>query len=100
MEPITPAQARKEADNREFPDFVIEAFNECIKEAAIRGTSTVMQEDVVMRMMSLNPELQREDIFAKLYLNVEKYYERAGWKVRYFKPPYWQDWKAYWEFNQ
>lgn len=99
MDAITPAKALELHENREFPDFVIEAFNELIQGVPFRPVIRIEQEDVIMRMMSLNPEITRQEIFDKHYLDVENYYKRAGWKVQYFKPAYFEDWKAYWEFR-
>lgn len=99
MKAITPTEATRIVEWREFPDFVVEAFNSCIKDALLRGLHEVNQEEVIMRMMSLNPELKRQEIFDKHYLDVENYYQRAGWTVQYHKPAYWEAWEPYWEFK-
>lgn len=36
MEPITKAQVQENLKQRIFPDFIIQAFNECITEASIK----------------------------------------------------------------
>lgn len=100
MKAITPAEAHMSAEWREFPDFVVDAFNGCIQDSHSQGTVQVMQEEVIMRMMSLNPELKRQEIFDKHYLDVENLYRRAGWTVTYIKPAYSDpNPEAYWEFK-
>lgn len=99
MKAITPLEAGLAKANRQFPDFVVDAFNQCILAAMLKGSTEVEQEEVIMRMMSLNPELKRQEIFDEHYLDVEDYYRSAGWKVMYHKPAYYEDWKAFWEFK-
>lgn len=99
MKALTPSEAAVAKAQREFPDFVVDAFNQCILASILNGTYEVEQEEVIMRMMSLNPQLSREEIFDKHYLDVEDYYRSAGWEVVYHKPAYYEEWKAYWEFK-
>lgn len=99
MDALTPAAAHEAYLNRDFPDFVVEAFNELIKQGHDRPVIRIEQEDAIMRIMSLNPEVTREEIFDNHWLDVENYYRRAGWRVTFFKPAYYDDWKAHWEFT-
>lgn len=99
MKAITPIEAAVAKAQREFPDFVIDAFNQCILAAMLDGKDEVEQEEVIMRMLSLNPELKRQEIFDNHFLDVEDYYRSAGWKVVYYKPAYYEEWKAFWEFK-
>lgn len=89
MKPITPAEAEQHVQTS-IPDAVFEAFNELIAENYIWGESKVKLHDVVSRMMSKG--IDRDEANRKGYLNVEPYYEKAGWKVIYDKPGYNEQW--------
>ena len=87
--PITKEQAQEKVDDRIFPDFVIQAFNECISEAKIKKTSYVYQKDVVDKILTLAPKgTKRNTIFDEHWLDVENHYRKAGWKVEFYKPHY------------
>lgn len=87
MEPITKAQVQEKLNERVFPDFVIQAFNECITEASIKKSSTVLQKDVLKRIKDLSGKDSRE-VLDNNWLDVEKHYRKSGWKVSYDKPAY------------
>ncbi len=91
--PITP----KEAVNlgNDFPYEVIEAFNELI----VEGRGTVRQSAVVDRIMAKMPDIRRETIFKKGWLNIEGVYTKAGWTVEYDKPGYNEFYEAHWMFT-
>lgn len=98
MEPITKAQVQEKLDERVFPDFIIQAFNECITEAKIKKRDTVYQKDVLKRIKELSGKGSTE-VFANNWLDVEKYYEKAGWKVAYHKPAYNESGDSYFIFS-
>ena len=98
MKAITKAQVNEAVGNREFPDFVIEAFNECIVEAKMKGTTTVYQDDVVERIL-VKTDTTRQAVYDNHWLDVEDYYRKAGWTVIYDKPAYNETYKANWTFK-
>ncbi len=98
MKPITKEEATIQLDNRVFPDFVIQAFNECISESQIKRTKVVTQENVIDRIIKLG-NVTKKDVFENHWLDVEEHYRKAGWKVRYDRPGFNEDYKAYFEFS-
>lgn len=98
MKPISKADVENALDDREFPDFVIQAFNECIMEARIKNSKNVMQDDVVKRIVKLG-NVSRNSIFENHWLDVERYYRKAGWTVHYDKPGFNESYEAYYTFS-
>lgn len=60
----------------------IQAVNELLSEKYDgRSSVTLKQDAIIARIQFINPELNREQIFANGMLNIESHYESAGWKV-------------------
>lgn len=98
--PITKEQVQEKVDNRVFPTFVIDAFNECISESKIKKSDVVKQKDVINKILSLAPKgTTQQKVIDEHWLDVEKHYERAGWKVSYFSPDRGDSFDAYFEFK-
>lgn len=101
IKPITPAEAVNHQDSR-IPDFVIETVNELIKNKMVRGTCTFTQDDIINAICAsknlpdiprptgtdVNYDHIRGAIFSNHWLDFEKMYRDAGWKVTYDKPHY------------
>lgn len=103
VKPITPQEASVRFVDS-LPDFVIEAFNELISEKiGSSSTCTILQDDIVDRIIKkaaeVGLELERQTIFNKNYLDVEKAYEAVGWHVRYDKPGYGESYEAFFKFS-
>ena len=77
MKPITKANVEQALDDREFPDFVIQAFNECIVESRINHSNKVTQNDAVERIMKLG-NVSRNEVFENKWLDVERYYRKLA----------------------
>jgi hypothetical protein len=99
MQAITKEQLNEAIESREFPDYIIQAFNECIRESRIKHTNRVGQNQVMDRILELNPNTNRREVFATNLLDVEDYYRKAGWTVEYHKPPYYDDSEPYFIFK-
>lgn len=68
----------------DIPGYVYDAFNACIARGFDGCLARVLQKDVVAEILRLGPdELERPDIFARGYLEIEKSYEARGWSVWY-----------------
>lgn len=93
--PIKPS----EIVGKHIPDAVIEVFNELISENYIGGHATVMQDDVVSRVAE-KMNVTRSHIFQKGWLNIEKLFTKAGWKVTYDKPAYNETYDANFKFSK
>jgi hypothetical protein len=85
---ITPQEAKLKRFEA-FPDFVLGGFNITIMHNLHNGKSTFTQNEVIDNILTNAPSnITRQTIFHNNWLNVEEYYEAAGWKVRYDKPDY------------
>jgi hypothetical protein len=107
VKPITPNEASK-AKATSIPDEVFEAFNELIAEKLDGNSATVLQKDVVARIIlkirhndrSRSENAIRNQIYEYGWLDVEPAYRRAGWKVEYDKPGYCETYEASFEFRK
>lgn len=99
IQPITKQQAKEQKAARVFPDFVIQAFNECIAESQLKNSRTVLQKDVVKRIMKLGKIRNSQKIFDEHWLDVEDHYRKAGWTVKFDKPAYNESYEASFEFS-
>lgn len=82
----------------ELPDAVFEAFNEMIV-AKLRGLTAVFgQDDVIDRIRTRLPDVTRQQIFDRGWLDVEAHYSAAGWDVAYEKPGIGDDFQAHFTF--
>lgn len=98
IRPIRPEEVTDQK-KEQFPDEVIQAFNELIAEKAADGFSKVLVKDVVARMVAKG--LKRKDINKKGWLNVEDIFRQAGWKVMSDSPVGWggESFEAYYMFE-
>lgn len=98
LKPITREEVNTVVAKREFPDFVIQAFNECILEAKLKGSTTVKQDDVMRKIVAASEET-RSTIYGNHWLDVEEHYRSAGWTVTYNKPAYNEFYESYFTFK-
>lgn len=109
MKPISPSDIA--ATKREvFPPYVIQAFNELIAKDFVGNRATVKQDDVIAKIIELNPDLKEIDdasnynarrrILNNGWLNVEEIYRAEGWRVKYDKPGYNESYGAYFIFEK
>jgi hypothetical protein len=78
--PITPDEAAKIVA---IPDVVFEVFNRLITEKFDGQCARILQADVLGAIRQ-----HTGDAVSMNWLNVERFYEAAGWKVEYSKPDY------------
>lgn len=96
---LTKQQAKENLADRVFPDFVIQAFNECIAESQVNRSGIVLQKDVVKRIMKLGNVRNSQKVFDEHWLDVEDHYRKAGWTVKFDKPAYNESYEARFEFS-
>lgn len=95
----SPAQARDQARKlKRFPPEVIEAFNELIAEN-LNGLSSKFTQDAVVSRIMLKLDIPRAKIFNNKWLDIERTFEKAGWKVIYDKPGFCETYDASFEFR-
>lgn len=80
-----------------IPDEAILAFNEII--AAGGGVYVIIPQREVVALM-VEKGLNREDIYARGWLNVEPLYRAKGWKVTFDKPGYNEFYEAHFIFSR
>lgn len=81
-----------------IPPVVIAIFNKMIVENFDEGQAILYQDEVVTNILT-KIEVDRDTVFDKGWLNIEKIYEKAGWKVIYDKPPYNESYRAHFVFR-
>lgn len=103
--PLSPNDFKKAKAEREFPPYVIEAFNNIItRNIGESGLAEVIQDDVILEIQNCayhkhGVELTRHQIFDQHLLDVEEVYRAQGWKVEYDKPAYNESYSAYFTFQ-
>lgn len=85
MPPITPEEAQE--PRPDIPEYVFDAFNELIVKNLTGKRSVVMQDEVADLAARLG-DVSKSYLYDEKYLDVERHYEQAGWKVVYDKPAY------------
>lgn len=96
---ISKEEALQKVKERVFPDYIMQAFNECIVEAKIKKSDNVLKDDVINRILELNPEMKRQTLIDEHLLDVEDAYRQAGWKVEYCNPSRGENFGAYFSFR-
>ena len=90
VKPITPNEIKKKV--KEFPDFVIEAFNYSIQEKWNGTYARVDQNEAIDNILKFaskeGEEIKRGDIFKNHWLDIEDTYRQQGWNVTFAKQPY------------
>lgn len=108
INPITPKDITAEK-SKHIPDFVINSFNKLIALNYCDGYSKVYQKDLIDEIIKQSKvNVENDDAIKQLkravydngWLNVEKVYENAGWKVDYDKPAYNEDYDTSFIFKE
>jgi hypothetical protein len=99
MQAVTKEDVTLTRGERVFPEFVIQAFNDEIIAVSNGRVATVDQNKVMERILTLKPELTRNEVFENKWLDVEEFYRKAGWNVVYVKPAYYETFAAYFVFS-
>ena len=89
--PITPTEVGKVKETK-FPDFVIEAFNECITRhwdgKIAKFTQDAVLTEIVARGNTEGGLISRTYVFEQRWLDIESLFEQYGWRVEYDRPGY------------
>lgn len=99
IEPIRPENVI-ERKRENFPDEVIEIFNELIAQKFDGRSSNIKQEEVA-RLIGEALSISYAQILKDHLLDVEDFYRKVGWSVKYDKPSYGDsDFEAYFLFTK
>lgn len=98
---ITPAEVRSHEEFRDIPSWVLEAFNELLKEQSHKAVIQILQTEAMKRVLEKCPSetMTSGKIYAERWMDVEDTYRRAGWVVTYCKQPYNSQDANYYEFR-
>lgn len=94
--PISPNQVA-DTKLRVIPEAVFEAINTLITQRSTGGTVVIKQGEILKLLEEKG--LDRTEIFAKGWLNVEDAYSQAGWTVLYDKPGHNESYEASFTFS-
>ena len=97
IQPIKPGKVGKKKLG-DFPDVVLESFNELIAEN-FSGDCACVVKDIVVDML-VKKGLEAKDIYKNHWLDVEDVFRKAGWKVEYIKPEMSGPYDAYFKFSK
>ena len=89
MKAIHPDQVREKTS--EIPDFIFDIVNSLILENFKNGKAIVYQDEIVKRI---------PQPFENSMLYFEKPYQDLGWKVKYVRPNFMEDFIPYFIFRK
>lgn len=98
VKPVSPAEALANRKNV-FPPQVIEAVNELLTLKYSGGSVTLLQKDVIEKILQRMPDLTKNDLFNNHFLDFEDLFEQNGWNVVYDKPAYYESYEPSWKFT-
>lgn len=98
--PITPEQVREKKQSL-IPPGVFTVVNRFIAENYDENScsSTVLQRELVSAICN-ELGVTSDEIYNKRWLDIEGIYRKAGWKVRYDKPGYNEDYDPFFVFKE
>lgn len=97
IEPIKPSDI-PHAKARAIPEAVIQVVNDILARKFTNGRATIKQCEIVNELVA-NHGMTRNYIYENGCLNFEEIYRAQGWKVKYDKPAYCENYDAYFEFR-
>ena len=105
IKPFSPVDiAQKAKDVYAFPIEVIQVVNGLLMERARTATRIIIKQDEVLdRLDQLFEQkglhFDRQEAFARHWLDFEEAFRAQGWNVEYDKPGYNENYSAFWIFR-
>lgn len=96
--PLSPKEAL-ERKIHVIPPAVIDAVNDLLTEKFSGGYCTLMQSDVVERILQRMPGYTERDLINHNWLDFEPVFRDNGWKVEYNRPAYCETDGPNWKFT-
>lgn len=97
MPAIRPVEALK-LKIKDIPEEVLEVWNELIVKNLSGSSSTILQKDAAAAIAQ-KMNVASDYVYESGWLDIEKIYRSAGWKVVYDKPGYNESYHARFEFT-
>jgi hypothetical protein len=82
-----------------LPEAVIECWNQIIVDNW-NGRMATVKQDAIVTILASRLNISRDAVYKKGYVDIEDIYRAEGWKVKYDKPGYNEDYGAYFEFTK
>ena len=106
VKPISPSEIIQE-----FPDYVIEGTNNCIKKhwVELQNESHFTQDELIKSIFDVyeyqtGNEMSygnfKQKLFDNHYLDIEPIYQNVGWDVTYDKPAYCENYPSTFTFKK
>ncbi len=101
IKPITIDEVEKQFVEA-IPDIIIKVVNNLIVKhwEPLNHKAVVKQNEILDEVIVLDETLTHSKIFDNHWLDIEPIYRKIGWNVVYNKPPYYEDWEAYFVFSK
>lgn len=98
--PLTPQEVAQQKQDS-IPDAVIEVVNALLVKKWNRNnrTATIKQDDIVAAIVA-KMGVSNQEVFNQGWLDFEDAFRAQGWKVKYDKPAYCEDYDAFFEFKE
>lgn len=83
-----------------IPSEIFTAVNTLlIEKSKTSKDEIIILQDEILEMVCGDGKFRRNEVFKNKWLDIEEYYNVAGWNVKYHKPLYYETWKAYFKFD-
>ena len=100
IKPITPKEIEDNLVDI-FPEAVIQAFNELIRENyKVNGTTTFTLNAVKKTIKLIDPSANINELIDKGKLDVESLYRKNGWSVSYHSPDRDENFEEHFSFRK
>ena len=100
---VSPSEARG-AKSKYTPPEIIEAVNELLSQHYRPNGIVIKQKDIIAlaraKMATNESPNANSDFFSQGWMDFEPIYEAQGWKVRYDKPGWDENYDAFFEFKE
>lgn len=82
-----------------FPNYVVDSVNKLIQKNW-DGFHALIEQDEIIAEILKHKKCTRDQIFERHLLDFEDFYRAAGWKVTYYKQPYYETADDYFVFKK
>jgi hypothetical protein len=98
IKPLSPQDIKNDIENI-IPDSIVKAVNNFLKRAFRGSMVCITQDEILEEIHLVDNTLTRKQIFDNNWLDFEPIFEKAGWKVVFYKSGYNEDFNAYFTFT-
>lgn len=100
MATVGPIHANEINQIREalIPAAVFQTFNKLIADG-FSGTQAIVHQDAVIKLL-VEQGFSSQEIYDNHWLDIEDSYRKVGWKVKYDKPDYTENYASFFVFEK